>query len=236
MRAPVSELPLVFDRVTLRIRDVTLLDHVSLRLDAGPPTALLGPNGAGKTTLLHAAMRLVAPTSGRITWGGREAPGRTAIMFQRPVMMRRTAAANVAFAVRRGNSRERAQRVHDLLARVSLAHVARRPAPRLSGGERQRLALARALATEPELLFLDEPASNLDPASAKVVEDIIAEAARRGIKIVLATHHLGQARRLAGDVVFMAGGRIVERGPAAEFFAAPKTAQAAAFLRGDLVI
>ncbi|MBX6425396.1 MAG: amino acid ABC transporter ATP-binding protein, partial [Variibacter sp.] len=112
---------------------------------------------------------------------------------------------------------------------------AARPARRLSGGEQQRLALARALARDPELLFLDEPTNNLDPAATKSVEALIRAAARSGVKIVMATHDLGQARRLAGEVLFLAGGRLVEQGPADRFFAAPKTPEAAAFLRGDIV-
>jgi tungstate transport system ATP-binding protein len=238
MRAPTTELPIAFENVTLRAGDAVLLDRISLRLDAGAPTAIIGPNGSGKTTLLRAAMGLVAPTEGRVTWGGREAGGgRRAFVFQHPVMLRRSAAANVAFALARDYSRpERAERVSEILQRVSLTHLATRAAPRLSGGERQRLALARALARDPQVLFLDEPASNLDPAATKAVETIIAETAQAGIKVVIATHDLGEARRLGGDVVFMARGRVVEHARTAEFFDAPRTAEAAAFLRGDLVI
>jgi tungstate transport system ATP-binding protein len=123
-----------------------------------------------------------------------------------------------------------------LLERVGLAHLADRPARRLSGGEQQRLALARALARDPEVLFLDESTASLDPASTKAVEDIVQATAQSGVKIVMATHDLGQARRLAGDIVFLMRGRVIEHAPVAQFFTAPASPEAAAFLRGELVI
>jgi tungstate transport system ATP-binding protein len=233
MRAPVTDLPVSFEGVSLRIGDVDIVRDLGLVLGAGAPTILLGPNGSGKSTLIRLAMGLAAPTSGRVTWGGRGEPGaRLAMVFQRPVMLRRTVAANVAYA----HGRRDDARVMELLARVGLAPLAYRPARRLSGGEQQRLALARALARDPEILFLDEPTASLDPASTKSVEDIVTAVAASGVKIVMATHDIGQARRLAGDVVFLARGRLVERADAATFFTAPATADAAAFLRGDLVI
>jgi tungstate transport system ATP-binding protein len=233
MRAPVSNLPLAFENASLRAGHVEIVSNLTLDIGSGAPTVLLGPNGSGKSTLIRLAMGLVAPSSGRIIWGGRTLPGeRLAMVFQRPVMLRRSAAANVAYAMAARDD----QRVGELLARVGLAHLASRPARRLSGGEQQRLALARALARDPEILFLDEPTASLDPAATKAVEDIIQAAAASGVKIMMATHELGQARRLAGDVVFLARGRLVERAEAASFFSAPQTPEAAAFLRGDLVI
>jgi tungstate transport system ATP-binding protein len=236
MRAPSSDLPIRIDDASVRGGDVTILDRVSLSLGAGAPTVLIGPNGSGKSTLIRLAMGLVMPSQGRITWGGRTAvdDDRRAIVFQRPVMLRRSAADNVAYALTSRVSR--AERVATLLARVGLSHLADRPARRLSGGEQQRLALARALARDPEVLFLDESTASLDPASTKAVEDIVQATAQSGVKIVMATHDLGQARRLAGDIVFLMRGRVIEHAPAAQFFAAPASPEAAAFLRGELVI
>jgi tungstate transport system ATP-binding protein len=238
MRAPVSELPITIEDVSVRTGGVTILDRVSLVLAPGAPTVLVGPNGSGKTSLIRLAMGLIAPTTGRIDWGGRSASdgGRRAIVFQHPVMLRRSVAGNVAFALRSAATGDRTDRVAALLDLVGLAGLDARPARRLSGGERQRLALARALARDPEILFLDEPTANLDPAATKAVEDIVAKVAASGVRIVLATHDLGEARRLAGDVVFMVRGRIHERTPARQFFAAPVTPEAQAFLNGDLVI
>jgi tungstate transport system ATP-binding protein len=242
MRAPPSELPITFEGVSIRAGGVVLLHEISLVLAPGAPTVLIGPNGSGKSSLIRLAMGLVAPTTGRIAWGGRGsvASHRRAIVFQRPVMLRRSAAGNVAFALRPGAARprhkERASRVDALLDLVGLAGLAARPARRLSGGEQQRLALARALARDPEVLFLDEPTANLDPAATKAVEDVVGRIAAAGVKIVLATHDLGQARRLAGDVVFLVRGRVGEHAPAKAFFDGPQTLEARAFLAGDLVV
>ena len=197
----------------MRAGVVSILHDVTLEIAGGAPTVLLGPNGSGKSTLIKLGMRLISPSAGRITFGGRSTANatRSAIVFQKPVMLRRTAAANIAFALSAAGRTPDAATIAQLLAQVGLAALADRPARRLSGGEQQRLALARALARAPEVLFLDEPTASLDPAATKGVEDIITRIASEGVKIVMATHDLGQARRLAGDVVFLAGGRIVER-------------------------
>jgi tungstate transport system ATP-binding protein len=240
MRAPLSDLPLLIDQVSLEAGAARLLDHVNLTIAPGPPTLIIGPNGAGKTSLLRLCMGLVSPSAGRVSWGGRadRAPERRAMLFQRPVMLRRSAVANIRYALAQAGvpRRLRAARGAELLERVGLADLAGRPARRLSGGEQQRLALARALARKPEILLLDEPTASLDPAASRSVEEIILMAAQSGIKIVMASHDLGQVRRLAGDVVFMLRGTVHEQGTAAEFLETPATPEAAAFLRGDLVI
>ncbi|MDP3077202.1 ATP-binding cassette domain-containing protein [Bradyrhizobium sp.] len=240
MRATVSDLPLVLDGVSLQIGATTILDRLSLSITPGAPTLIVGPNGSGKTSLLRLLMGLTAPTTGRVSWGGRteSKPVRRAILFQRPVMLRRTAAANVAYALAQaGTPRgERPARVSALLERVGLFDLAQRPARKLSGGEQQRLALARALARDPEILLLDEPTASLDPAATRGVEELVLMAAQSGIKIVMASHDLGQVRRLAGEVMFMVRGALCERAPAAGFLDHPTTPEAAAFLRGDLVI
>jgi tungstate transport system ATP-binding protein len=240
MHAPATELPILFDAVSVTANGVRLVSDISLALVAGGPTVLIGPNGAGKSTLLRLAMGLIAPSAGRVSWAGRDRSEgrRLAMVSQRPVMLRRSAIANVTYAlaaacVARGRRSERAS---ELLARVGLANQADRPARRLSGGEQQRLALARALAREPELLCLDEPTASLDPASAKAVEDIVTAIAAAGVKVVMATHDLGQARRLAGEVVLLVNGRVRERAARDRFFPSPATPEGAAFLRGDLVI
>ncbi len=240
MRAPVTDLPVMFDRVTVRAGITTILDRLTLTLSSGSPTLVVGPNGAGKSTLLRLCMGLAVPTEGRMTWGGRSdaKPTRRAFVFQRPVMLRRTTSANIAYGLTHADyPREKlAARTAELLERVGLSDLAMRPARRLSGGEQQRLALARALARDPELLLLDEPTASLDPAATRSVEEIVRDAAQSGIKIVMASHDLGQVRRLAGDVVFMVRGNVREQTPAEDFLKSPSTPEAAAFVRGDLVV
>ncbi len=235
---PSSDLPISFDDVSFAAGQLLILDRVTLTLKPGPPTILLGPNGAGKTTLLRLAKGLIVPTAGRIHYAGRLAPtpGRHAIVFQKPVMLRRTVAANIAFALQTAARAATPQAIDALLDLVGLAELGARPARRLSGGEQQRLALARALARDPQVLLLDEPTASLDPASTKAVEDIIARVATGGVKVVMATHDLGQARRLAGDIVFLAKRRLLEHAPATSFFIDPATDEARRFLAGDLVL
>jgi tungstate transport system ATP-binding protein len=240
MHAGMSDLPIFLDAASVRAGPVTILNGISLLIAPGAPTLLVGPNGSGKSTLIRLGMGLIESSAGSVSWGGRGTSDgkRRAMVFQRPVMLRRTAAENVAYALAsRGISRDdHAESVRTLLERVGLAHLADRPARQLSSGEQQRLALARALARNPEVLFLDEPTASLDPASTRAVEDIVRATAATGVKIVMATHDLGQARRLAGDIVFLVRGRVCEHAPAERFFASPATPEAAAFVRGDLVI
>lgn len=233
-----GNLPLMLDGIGLRAGTATILDGVSATIGSGAPLLVIGPNGSGKSTLLRICMGLTQPTSGRVIWGHGGRAERRAMVFQRPVMLRRSAAANVAYGLAPG-TRDRAARrarVEALLDRVGLLPLADRPARALSGGEQQRLALARALARDPEILFLDEPTASLDPAATRLVEEIVESAARDGIKIVMASHDLGQVRRLAGDILFLVRGRLHERATAAAFFDHPTTPEASAFLRGDLVL
>jgi tungstate transport system ATP-binding protein len=240
MRAPATDLPLMLEDVSLLAREVTILDHVSLTFAAGAPTMLVGPNGSGKSSLMRIAMGLNAPSSGRVTYGGRSdvPPVRRAIVFQRPVMLRRSAAGNLTYALAAAGvpRAERDAAAQDLLDRVGLGALSDRPARRMSGGEQQRLAIARALAKEPEILFLDEPTASLDPAATKATEDIISGIAARGIKIVMATHDLGEARRLGGEIVLMNRGRIVEVADANTFFTSPVTDAARRFVAGELLV
>ena len=240
MRAAASDLPIRFDAVTLRSGAVIMLERVTLQIEAGAPTVLIGPNGSGKTTFLRTAMGLIAPSAGRVTWGGADSapPLRRAFVFQRPAMLRRSAQGNLRyalFAAQVPRARHDA-RIKELLALVGLVDLGRRPARRLSGGEQQRLALARALARDPAVLFLDEPTASLDPAATKAIEDIVRAIAASGIKVVMSTHDLGEAKRLAGDIVLLHRGRIVEHALSAEFLNAPRTGEARAFVAGELLV
>jgi tungstate transport system ATP-binding protein len=239
MRASPSMLPLALDQVVFAVGDRRIIDGVSLLLEAGPRTVIVGPNGAGKSVLLRLCHGLLNPTSGTIRWASLESPGgprRQAMVFQRPVLLRRTAVANVAYALAiAGVPRaQRIQRALDALRRVGLGHLAKHPARVLSGGEQQRLALARAWALSPEVLFLDEPTASLDPGATQEIEKSIAAVHASGTKIVLVTHNLGQARRLGDEILFLHQGRIAERAPADRFFKQPGSREAAQFMEGEL--
>ena len=233
-------LPLQLDSLAFEAAGKRLIDGISLSLGGGPRTIILGPNGAGKSLLLRLCHGLLQPTAGAVRWRGPGAAGngrRQAMVFQHPVMLRRSAAANIDYALRlKGIPRTlRQARVREVLGDTGLTDLARRPARTLSIGEQQRLALARAWAAAPEVLFLDEPTANLDPAATRAIEEVIAAIDLTGTKIVMTTHDLGQARRLADEIVFLHRGRLLEQRPAAEFFARPATPEAAAFIEGRLL-
>ena len=216
----------------LRLHEVSFLNIIkplSLEIEVGPSTVILGANGAGKSVLMRLMHGLLAPSSGRIEWS---CAGRQAMVFQRPVMLRRSALANVAYGLKVAGQDEHA--AMEALQEVGLAHLAHRPARVLSGGEQQRLALARAWALHPEVLFLDEPTASLDPSATREIETIIRAFDAAGTKIVMATHNLGQARRLGDEVIYLHQGRVVERAPVDRFFAQPATGEAAAFIKGEL--
>jgi tungstate transport system ATP-binding protein len=234
-----SPLPLVLRDVSFAAGGVAILDHISLTLEAGTRTVILGPNGAGKSVLLRLCHGLLRPTAGTIEWQGTRPRRRPdAMVFQRPVMLRRSVAENVRYALAvAGVSRtERNARAQQLLALVGLDTLAERPAPRLSGGERQRLALARALAREPAVLFLDEPTASLDPAATLAIEELIRAISARGVKVVMTTHDLGEAARLAGDVVLLHRGEIAESGPAEQVLRNPQTDIGRRFMAGQLLL
>jgi tungstate transport system ATP-binding protein len=215
----------------------TLIEGVSLRICAGPRTIILGANGAGKSMLLRLMHGLLAPTSGRVGWPRNEGRAvRQAMVFQRPVLLRRSAIANVRYALKLSGvaGTERETRALDSLRHAGLTHLAGRYARVLSGGEQQRLALARAWSLRPDVLFLDEPTASLDPAATREVETVIQNIHNGGTKIVMTTHNLGQARRIADEVIFIHQGRIAEHTPAADFFRQPRSAEAAAFMQGEL--
>ena len=229
----------VVENVRVSVGNRSLLDNVSVRLGGGGCTAILGANGAGKSVLLRVCHGLMAPDRGEVLWDGqllsRQHLHRQAMVFQRPVMLRRTALANVSYPLRlRGLVRSAADtRAAASLEEFGLAYLADRPARLLSGGEQQRLALARAWAVRPDVLLLDEPTASLDTASTMAVEADIQVFIRAGTKVVLVTHHLSQAKRLAQDVVLMSNGRVLEQTNSHEFFENPRTNAAKAFLSGD---
>ncbi len=238
-----SILPLEMREVVYEVAGARLIDGLSLRIEQGPRTLILGPNGAGKSLLLRLAHGLIRPTRGEVLWRNRKitgagrGPRRQAMVFQKPVLLRRSVQANLdhALALHRVDGDQRRARRDEALEATGLAGRARQAARSLSGGEQQRLALARAWALKPQVLFLDEPTSALDPASTRAVEEIVEALHGAGTKIVMTTHDLGQARRLADEVLFINRGRLVEQGPADRFFEQPQSREAQAYLSGELL-
>lgn len=235
-----SILPLKLDRVGVDIDGTRLLDDITLSIEAGPRTVILGPNGAGKSLLLRLCHGLVGPSKGTVRWRGgdaRQARRRQAMVFQKPVMLRRSLRANVLYGLKLQGfpPDQRQQRVDEALERTGLTNRADQRAVSLSAGEQQRLALARAWALAPEILFLDEPTASLDPGATAAVEAIVNQIHGAGTKIVMTTHDLGQAKRLADEVIFLQGGKVAERTVARAFFEGPKSEAGRAFLGGELM-
>jgi tungstate transport system ATP-binding protein len=238
MHAPLPPALVWLDDVSLERRGTRLIERLNFGLPRGGRTVLIGPNGAGKSLTLRLLHGLIAPTSGRVAWN---APGgdpvRHAMVFQRPVLLRRSAFADLvhALAVAGLGYRARRARAAEALERFGLSALSGRAARTLSGGEQQRLAIARAWALRPDVLFLDEPTAALDPAATRAVESMVEACHGEGMTVLMTTHDLGQARRLAERVLFLHGGRLLEDAPAADFFHKPHSAEAQAFLRGDLL-
>lgn len=232
------------DHVTKVYDGRRVLSIDSLDVHAGEVLGIIGPSGAGKSTLLRLLDFLELPTTGAITFGKYHTNGslpplsarrKVTTVFQRPVLLSRSVTGNIAYGLRiRGQNHVDAV-VASALEQVGLADLADAPARTLSGGEAQRVALARALVIEPDVLLLDEPTANLDPANVKIIENIIRDANERGATIVLVTHNVFQARRLADRVAFMLDGELIEVGPTEQIFENPMDERTAAFVRGDMV-
>lgn len=231
--------PLVVSGAVTSRGGKVLVGPVDLQLEASGTTVVIGPNGSGKTSflrMLHGTARL---SEGTVGWacGTQAARQASAFVFQRPILLRRSVVENLVYPLRvKGVPRKEARALAQVWAdRVGLSDMLDRAAPVLSGGEQQKLALARALITKPEVLFLDEPCASLDGRSMFEIEETLREAQKGGTRLILSTHDMGQARRLATDVVFLLRGKVLEHAQAAHFFEAPSTPQAQAFLNGDIV-
>jgi len=228
--------PLTLDQVLVRRRGKVVIGPTDLVLQPDGPTIIIGPNGSGKTTLLRVMHGIERVTSGTVTWQHND-PSQHAFVFQSPIVLRRSVYENLAYPLRliQTPKPEVAQAVDHWLERIGLADMRHSPALRLSGGERQKLAIARALIRKPQVLFLDEPCANLDGHATREIEALLQEATAAGTRLVMSTHDMGQARRLAQELVFMLGGKVHDVGDAETLFAHPANKELSAFLRGDIV-
>jgi tungstate transport system ATP-binding protein len=249
--AGASILPLQLQGVGYCVGDQRVLQDINARFEAGRRSVIVGPNGAGKSVLMRLCHGLLPASSGQVCWEGAREQGLQpahyqAMVFQRPVLLRRSVLDNLLYALalqgvaaraplsRRDAAAQREARAIDALHRVGLAHLAQRQARVLSGGEQQRVALARAWVLSPQVLFLDEPTANLDPHATREIEAVIDAIHQAGTRIIMSTHNLGQARRLADDIVFLSQGRLIEHTASDQFFSQPRSSEAAAFIQGEL--
>jgi len=225
-----------FTDVSLALNGTELLKGINLTLTKGAFTAVLGPNGAGKSLFLRLCHGLLAPTGGKLTWGDEQVSPVQTMVFQKPVMLRRTALENIMYVLRNYPKAERAQRAQQALQWAGLEHLSERMATVLSGGQQQRLAVARAWALKPEILFLDEPTASLDPAACDHVEAHVKAMHESGVQILMSTHNLAQARRLADEVIYIQDGQVMAHQPVNEFFTQPGCEEAYEFIKREVAI
>lgn len=221
----------------------TVLSVPRLAVGAGRMLALVGPSGAGKSTLLRILNFLEPPDSGELRFAGALVPpgGPTLVtrraittVFQRPVLLDASVWQNVAYGLRVRRQLDHG-RVAAAIERVGLRKLAQAHGRTLSGGEQQRVALARALVVEPRVLLLDEPTANLDPENVAIIEAIVREQRDAGTTVVIVTHNLFQARRLADDAALLIDGALIEAGPCAGLFERPGDPRTAAFCQGRMI-
>lgn len=233
-------MPLELQNISYKAGKKNLLKDVNCTFEAGHRYVILGPNGAGKTLLLRTCHGLLKPNAGKLSWHEikvKDAQKYQAMVSQRPVMLRRSAYANIDYALSvRGVKRSlRPAIIEDVISRTGLKRAADKPASVLSLGEQQRLAIARAWALKPQVIFLDEPTASLDPPATHAIEQLITEISAEGTTVIMTSHDLGQAKRLATDVLFMFRGYLKEMAPVDQFFEKPKNDLAQAFIDGKLI-
>ena len=238
-----SHFPIKLSGLCFETTRKKIIDSLSVSFADVPCTAIIGHNGAGKSVLLRLLHGLLSPSSGAITWGEQRARSKItapyawqAMVFQKPLLLNRSVGANLRFVLKRQAYRgaELEIALQNYLALADLEQAVNRPARVLSGGEAQRLAIVRALAMGPHLLFLDEPTASLDPAAKSSVEQLLKKIMDEGVRLILVTQDVGQAERLANDIVVMHEGRVVESGPALKVLNTPQSAEANAFLKHQI--
>tara|TARA_B100001996_G_scaffold239668_1_gene185268 strand:- start:346 stop:1101 length:756 start_codon:yes stop_codon:yes gene_type:complete len=232
-----SFLPVRTENLSYYIDSKEIISDLSVNIFSDKITIIMGPNGAGKSIFLKLLNGIIKPTSGKILWNKRKdfslIMRKQALVFQKPILLRRSVMANLDFIDSLFNIKSEFDK-DQLLKIVDLLNQKNQPARLLSLGEQQRLSLIRALLIRPSLIMLDEPTANLDPASTKIIEDIIVSLKEFGIKIIFVTHNILQAKRLADEVIFFDKGKLIEHKNAKEFFTKPSSKQVSKYLNGIL--
>ena len=231
--------PIQFKDLSVILGQKIILDKINCKIKSNSITAVLGPNGAGKSIFLQTINGLFSIQSGRLNFNlmeiNQEIRKQQAMVFQNPVLLRRTVIANLQFISNLRN-KESNRLLKKILSKVGLEGYEKKPARLLSGGEKQRLSMARALIINPNLLLLDEPTANLDPYSLNLIEDLVLEENSIGKTIIFTTHDMSQAKRLATDVIFLNKGKVLEQTISKTFFKSPKTLEAQKYINGEILI
>jgi len=232
--------PIIASNLSVTVRQKRIIGPIDLTINEGGTTVLMGPNGAGKTTLLKALHGIIRLASGQVSFADPVdlVQPRQSFVFQSPIMLRRSVLENLAYPLLiNGQDKQSAmEKARTWASKIGLSTHMDRPAPFLSGGEKQKIALARALITSPKLLFLDEPTASLDGAATVEIEALLSEAQSTGTTIIMSTHNIGQARRMANSVLFIKDGQINAHSTADTFFETPPTQAAQKFIAGDIVV
>ncbi|MDG2474301.1 MAG: ATP-binding cassette domain-containing protein [Paracoccaceae bacterium] len=232
-------LPISLNNIAYHKNGNQIISETSLTIKSKGITVIMGPNGSGKSVLVRLLHGLLVPTKGVIYYGKhplkKSIRKKQAMVFQTPTLLKRTVLANMTFV---NSIRGRIDLTYckNILKLLSLEKFQSYPAQLLSAGEKQRLALARALILQPHILFLDEPTANLDPSSIHLIEQILKNVRESGVKIIFITHDIGQAKRIADDIIFINKGKILEYTNTSLFFQKPQNKETAAYLEGELIL
>ena len=231
--------PLIAENLVVEFKGQRILGPIGLNLAKGDIAVILGPNGSGKTTLLKSLHGIIKIKHGAISWScpKDESMAKQMFVFQSPVMLRRSVFENLTYPLTlcKTPKAEINRLADEWVSRISLKEVIHIAATRLSRGEKQKLALARALITKPEMLFLDEPTASLDGKTTLEIEKLLQNCAENGTTIMMSTHDIGQAKRLAKNILFLNKGKLESTQPAQTFFREPMSNNASKFIAGDIV-
>ena len=231
--------PLITENLVVKFEGKHILGPIDLKIDKGDIAVILGPNGSGKTSLLKALHGILKPKEGTVRWSclKTESIRKQMFVFQTPIMLRRSVFENLTYPLllRKISKEQVNYQAARWLDRIDLRTSMQVPATRLSGGEKQKLALARALITEPEMLFLDEPCASLDGKTTYEIESLLQSCVANGTTIMMSTHDIGQAKRLAKNIYFLNKGILESIQPAKTFFIKPLSRNASKFIAGDIV-
>ncbi len=231
--------PLIVENMVIKHKEHSILGPINLTINEGGISVVLGPNGSGKTTLLKGLHGIIRPQNGCVKWSTskKDSMSKQMFVFQSPIMLRRSVLENLAYplTLRKVPRVQALYKAEQWAEKISMSNLANQKATRLSRGEKQKLALARGLITRPAMLFLDEPSASLDGQTTLEIERLLNASLKLGTTIMMSTHDIGQAKRLANTILFLKDGKLASTQSAEEFFKKPKATSARKFIAGDIV-